>query len=436
MASRTELGRRLVRVAEPVGPWRGRKLVALASHPHQLEINAEDREIRIAANGVIDWRGDRPEEADLQSGDQLRWAGITSILTRGAGATPDISIAAAQRPQASDNFLLVDSEDEIVLLRIDGSNAAIAWLGNRPDTDVRVTGARLFDVAGQNELGTITWNSGSPDQVAAAVSGSTYDYTTSHEALIEATTGIIYWYDGRPAAEYRQAGATLRSHNGQTSYGPITWNDSGDTTTAPQNADLSWNQLRGFDGSGEATLSSGVLTISNPSAGFPEAKVGDRFILNNNAGELRRTCVIDTKTSNTSFAVTVTGGGDFSSTHYRLERNGRRIAGGYIIRLTGISYTGYEIRQTGFRIRDWQLWSNGSYYGEGGVPDAPVPFGLRVADIGSQPTKTVVLVDAHGNEHSWNPSADGDWFPDADNLVLVQEVAHGSNIVSYYAYFL
>ena len=80
--------------------------------------------------------------------------------------------------------------------------------------------------------------------------------------------------------------------------------------------------------------------------------------------------------------------------------------------------------------------SQAAYHGEGGTEENPVPFGLRVADIGSEAVKTVNLTDVWGNEHVWNPAADGDWFPDVDHPVLVAAIRPGTTVAALHVYLL
>ena len=366
MPSARELGRQLHHVATPVGPWRGRRLITRANLPHQLEIDAVDREIRINANGVIDWRGDRPDERDLQTGDELRWAdgdgnAVSSVITRGAGDPASIAIAAAQRPRNTDRYVVYEWE-------------------NQADPSGPI-------VAVGSGASSITWPNSSP----------------------------------RPDAEFRVANAYLYDGDGDE-VGAITWNDAGDTVNPGAPAGSLWRVIdvtnnRLHIGAGGTTVRFDGL--------FPAAMPGDILRLSEDteySRDYRITAVDTTAETWTINAADAPAGGE-SQSRWRLYR-------------AGLQLVEYSIRAVGFAIEDWQLWSDGSYYGHGGDPENSVPFGLRVSDRGTDASPTMQIVDVYGEEHTWMPAEDGEWWPDAADKVLVQEVRHGTNVVSWWAYFL
>ena len=293
-------------------------------------------------------------------------------------------------------------------------------------------------------LGDITWDTdpsddgtdGPTDTINPAPGDTSWyeGYRAEHHAVHIDTAGNLTWVDGRPTSDVRVSGAQLRIGAGLNSnFRLITWDDDGadpDTVANPPGSGSARVLLRTYDdveisfqgGSATATMSGGDATEI--------LKVGDQVRFDD------RTLTITAVSSATVFAFSeVVTGGIYAYTGFKVFRRGQRSAG-YRIMFPGAKYAGYRIHRKGLRLRDWQLWSDGSYYGEGGSADRPTEFGLRIAEVGSDATPTVKVVDAYGELHTWEPTEDGEWWPDAMDKVLVREVAHGTTVTSFYAYFL
>ena len=351
--------------------FRGSKVITYADLPHLLEVDAKDREIVIGTDGVIDWRGDRPGEDLLQSGDRLIFnrprdgRALSSIITRGAGSPPAIAIAAAQRPGASDLYPYYTAEDgrfAVVANGDAGDNADISWYG---------------------PSGT------SPDD------------------------------DYRPAAADRVAGADLANSAGSV-IGEITWDDSGDTVEL--DAAQSGQEWRVHDVHNHRLTINVDTRIARFSQGLPAGlAVGDIIRIGEGGTFGTRSYTvesIDTEAGTATVAAFSTGGESVNS--WRIYRSGRQL-------------TGYQLRRPGYLLTAWQLWADGSYYGPGGQPATPVPFVLQVTDRDTNGSVTVV--DTQGNVEAWSPGADGDFYPNDDRPVLVREIRHPTSITKFRAYF-
>ncbi len=239
--------RNLRRLNGPIGPPRGARLVTVADIPHLLEFEAVDKEVRWGTSGVIDWRGNRPPEQDLQSDDELRYVdedgtAVTTAIARGTGDPAEITVAAAARPSATDSFLLVESEEEVTITP--GTGVANLTWDERPEAVYRETGAQLHESDG-TLVGAITWDDDGeePDTVPSTVLDATdfFVYSYVREAVWIGRDGKIIWREGRP--EERITGAKLLGGTAMEDRGVVTWNDAGDTVAAISNADAYFTQI-------------------------------------------------------------------------------------------------------------------------------------------------------------------------------------------------
>ena len=428
------------RYSEPyVDLVRGYETVTVADLPHQLEVDAVDREIRIGTNRTIDWRGDRPDEQDLQSGDRLEWIdddGVaqTTLLTRAGSGTPrNINVANADKPASTDTFVLVEERSHTVQVRRGVTNGEIVWVDGRPDSDYRESGALLWrtDVATPLQFGPITWaDAGDTTTNPPAVAYFKYYEAPQSDHIFISTTGAVQWRGFRPTdTDDIVTSAQLRAtnHDGGTNHGVITWNDAGDSVATPPASNSAYHDFQTL--SVEITIAADQ-TITIAGTGAPNMVVGDRVSVT--IGPVTSFFVIDSKTDDNTFTTSTDPHGQVASTFWHIQKRGA-ILRGFELWRQGVAFEGYQIRQTGFRIYNWQLYSDGSFYGKGGVPEDINPFLLVIADAGSN--GQVVLIDADGNEHTWTGGSADDMFKVGGVPVAVQEVKHGTTITSFHAVY-
>ena len=421
----------------PIGPPRGRQLVNMGSLPRILEIEAEGREIWINSSGEIDWRGDRPEERNLEDNEELRWfdavsrTTVTSQLTRGGGTPAVISVAAAQRPGPMADFSLYRGSEEFTVDR----SGNIDWLdGGRPPSAHRLENAILYNGAG-DRLGTVVWDDDGmdPDTTTAAGNTDWYEgYRAENQPIHIDTSGNIVWLHGRPPSDTRVTGAQLRIGPALNSnFRLITWADAGDTVANPPAGSSDHALVKQFSVS--VTLNQGDTTIEFGSEITDELKVGDIIRFGGTAPDLPSYTIDSIVDGDTIEATTAPANLAIYHSFY-LFRAGQR-SEGYRVMFPGRKYSAYEIRFPGLRLTEWELWGVGSFYGDGGRPTEPREFFMEIVDAGSG-TKTAVIEDAYGYTHSW-VTDDAEIFEAAGLPCLVRAVhGHATTIVSFYAIYL
>ena len=175
----------------------------------------------------------------------------------------------------------------------------------------------------------------------------------------------------------------------------------------------------------------------------PGAAAGSRYLWHRGSTRLHRDHLTDLVTFDGGYptgvavndVIVIDDGGPFQRSytvtmvdndHEELETSnddggtGSESVQGWVVYKPGRRLEGYQLRTTGFQITTWQLYSDGSYYGEDGTPEAPVPFVCEIVDAGSN--GSVQVVDVYGNEHTWSSGSAGDYWPNKTTPSLLQEV--------------
>ena len=352
--------------------------------------------------------------------DQVRTGQAPLAFPRGS-----VEITYADLPHQQE----INAVDRNIVIPASG---VIDWQGDRPDEHDLQTGDRLeflHPTSGAAVSTLITRaGTGTPPNVTIAAgqrptNADFYPYYTSEDRpIIAVGTGAsaITWGDaGRPPMASRTTGARLYDSDG-VAIGTVTWADAGDMVNpgAAAGSLYLWH-------TGSTRLHRDHLTdLITFDGGYPTGvAVGDVIVIDDGGPFERRYTVTMVDDDAEALETSNDSGG-----------TGSESVRGWVIYKPGRRLEGYSLRLVGFLISTWQLYSDGSYYGEDGLPDHPTPFLLEITDVSTN--GAVQLVDLYGNEHAWTGGADGDYWPNKTTPNLVREVRHGTTIAKFRAHYL
>ena len=190
MSRHIEVGDFIRNSSFPSGPPSGAQEVVMADLSHILAHRGRGT-VWVTSNGRIHFFDNRPDEEFLTTGDQLRWGGNSSDLTRGGGTPAAITIAAAER-ETTDLFIGYETPENVKRVWIPASGI-IEWDGQRPGTAYRAIPSPVL-YSNNARVGAFSWGS-STDTVASADRPGINDRVVYREfpdqAITIATNGAV-----------------------------------------------------------------------------------------------------------------------------------------------------------------------------------------------------------------------------------------------------